>query len=63
MYLGITTFQIGLGIATANAWISALAPLALLIVHFLAVLPEEAYLTEKFAEAYQRYTTTTRRYL
>jgi len=63
MYLGITTFQLGLGIATVNLWISALAPLALLIVHFLAVLPEESYLTEKFGEAYRRYITTTRRHL
>ena len=63
MYLGITTFQLGLGTASANLWIALLAPLALLVVHFLAVLPEEAYLREKFGAAYQRYTSSVRRYL
>jgi protein-S-isoprenylcysteine O-methyltransferase Ste14 len=63
MYLGITTFQLGLGIATANLWMALLAPLALLIVHYLAVLPEEAYLSEKFGDSYQRYSATVPRYL
>lgn len=63
MYLGITAFQLGLGFATANLWIALLAPPALLIVHHLAVLPEEAYLREKFGEAYQRYTSAVPRYL
>lgn len=63
MYVGITVFQLGLGIALGNGWIAALAPLALLIVHFLAVRPEEAYLSEKFGEAYLDYTSSVRRYL
>jgi protein-S-isoprenylcysteine O-methyltransferase Ste14 len=63
MYLGITSFQLGLGIASANLWIALLAPLALLIVHFLAVLPEEAYLTEKFGATYLDYASSVRRYL
>lgn len=63
MYLGLTLFQTGIGIATGNAWIALLAPLSLLIVHFLAVRPEEAYLTEKFGNAYLTYTRNVRRYL
>jgi protein-S-isoprenylcysteine O-methyltransferase Ste14 len=63
MYVGISLFQLGLGIALGNGWIVAFAPLALSIIHFLAVRPEEAYLSEKFGAPYQRYTTTTRRYL
>jgi protein-S-isoprenylcysteine O-methyltransferase Ste14 len=54
---------LGLGIALGNGWIAALAPLALLVVHVIAVRPEETYLTEKFGESYLRYKTAVRRYL
>jgi len=63
MYIGITLFQLGLGIGLGNGWIAALAPLGLAIVHVLAVRPEEAYLQEKFGESYVRYTEAVRRYL
>lgn len=63
MYLGMTLFQVGLSFAFANGWIAALAPLALLIVHFTAVRAEEAYLAERFGESYLRYKATVRRYL
>ncbi len=62
MYVGITLFQLGLGIALDNGWIAAFAPLALAIVHFLAVRPEEAYLSEKFGESYLQYRAAVRRY-
>jgi protein-S-isoprenylcysteine O-methyltransferase Ste14 len=63
MYLGVTILQIGLGIAVNNLWISALALPALTIIHFIAVLPEEKYLSEKFGEPYREYLTRVRRYV
>jgi len=63
MYLGMTLFQAGLGLAVGSGWMSALAPVGLVLVHFIAVRPEEAYLTEKFGESYLRYTSAVRRYL
>jgi protein-S-isoprenylcysteine O-methyltransferase Ste14 len=63
MYVGMTTFQVGLGVAVNNLWIVALALPALMIVHFIAVLPEERYLIEKFGEPYQAYLARVRRYL
>ena len=63
MYLGLTVFQIGLGVALGNGWIAALAPLALLTVHVSAVRAEEAYLEEKFGQAYLRYKACVRRYV
>jgi protein-S-isoprenylcysteine O-methyltransferase Ste14 len=63
MYVGVTCFQVGLGLALNNLWISLFAPLSLLAVHFIAVLPEEKYLTEKFGADYKAYLRTVRRYL
>ena len=63
MYVGVTIIQIGLGITFNNLWISLFAPLALLTTHFVAVLPEERYLSEKFGDSYKTYLTRVRRYL
>ena len=63
MYLGVTLFEFGLGLAVNNLWISLFAAPALLIVHFVAVLPEERYLSEKFGESYKTHLAQVRRYL
>ena len=63
MYVGMTLVEIGLGIALNNRWIAAFAVPALLLVHFIAVLPEEKYLSEKFGDSYRTYLTKVRRYL
>jgi protein-S-isoprenylcysteine O-methyltransferase Ste14 len=63
MYVGITLVQIGLGLALNNLWISSFAVPALVVVHFVAVRPEERYLSEKFGESYKAYLAQVRRYL
>jgi protein-S-isoprenylcysteine O-methyltransferase Ste14 len=63
MYLGITLMQVGIGLAVNNLWICLLAAPALFVVHFIAVLPEERYLSEKFGENYKAYLAKVRRYL
>jgi len=63
MYLGATLVQLGVGLAFNNLWITLFAIPALLAVHFIAVLPEERYLTQKFGESYTRYLAQVRRYL
>jgi len=63
MYLGMTCIQAGLGLELNNLWISALAAFSLLVVHFVAVVPEERYLSEKFGESYKGYFSKVRRYL
>lgn len=63
MYLGMTCIQVGLGLALNNLWISLLAAFSLLAVHFIAVVPEEKYLTEQFGESYIGYLIKVRRYL
>jgi protein-S-isoprenylcysteine O-methyltransferase Ste14 len=63
MYVGLTGFLVGLGLALNNLWFSLLAAIALLVVHFIAVLPEEKYLNEKFGNSYEDYRMKVRRYL
>ncbi len=63
MYVGMTLLQIGLGLAFDNAWIVLLAPAALLVVHAIAVVPEERYLTAKFGADYTAYRARVRRYI
>ena len=63
MYVGMTLMQLGTGFAANDLWISLLAGVSLYGVHHLAVLPEEAYLTERFGDAYRAYRASVRRYL
>lgn len=62
MYVGLTLFEIGLGLLLNNVWVSALALPALSAVHFMAVLPEERYLSGKFGDSYREYLGRVRRY-
>lgn len=63
MYVGVTLLVVGLGVAVNDLWISLFAMPALLVVHFIAVLPEERYLAEKFGEGYQSFLARVRRYV
>jgi len=63
MYLAFTGLQVGLGLVLGNLWISLLAPLSLAVVHVIAVLPEEAYLTRRFGDSYEEYRRRVRRYV
>jgi protein-S-isoprenylcysteine O-methyltransferase Ste14 len=63
MYVGLTCILVGLGLALNNLWFSLLAAVALFVVHFIAVLPEEEYLKEKFGSSYEEYRRRVRRYI
>jgi protein-S-isoprenylcysteine O-methyltransferase Ste14 len=63
MYVGMTCLQTGIGVALDNLWIVALAPVGLILVHYIAVRPEERYLAEKFGDSYLAYKKSVRRYL
>ena len=63
MYVGMTLLELGFGVAVNNLWISLFAVPALVIVHFIAVRPEERYLSEKFGASYKAYLAQVRRYL
>ena len=59
----MTLIHVGLGLLLDNLWIVVFAGPALAVVHFIAVLPEEAYLREKFGDPYRQYLVKVRRYL
>jgi protein-S-isoprenylcysteine O-methyltransferase Ste14 len=63
MYVGMFLLQIGIGVMNRNLWVVVGAAVTLMIVHYAAVLPEEAYLDETFGEPYRDYKRTVRRYL
>src|SRR5438105_682977 len=63
MYVGMTSLAVGLGLALGNLWMIGLGAVALAVVHYTAVLPEERYLAEKFGDDYARLRSLVRRYL
>lgn len=63
MYVGIFLVQVGVGIALNNLWIILLVIPVSLLVHYGTILAEEAYLEQKFGEAYLKYKSRVRRWL
>jgi protein-S-isoprenylcysteine O-methyltransferase Ste14 len=63
MYLSLTFFTLGLGIATANPWMVVLAPVLLLYLQERVVKREEAYLKQRFGVEYADYMRKVRRWL
>jgi protein-S-isoprenylcysteine O-methyltransferase Ste14 len=63
MYASMLLLQMALGVGLDNPWIVLLSAPALMAVHYIAVLPEERYLGEKFGEDYRLYASRVRRYL
>ena len=63
MYLGLGLFQIGLGLLLDNLWVSLLTIPAWLVVQYIAILPEETYLEQRFGDHYRQYRATVRRWI
>ena len=63
MYVGMALVQVGIGIWLNNLWMVLLTAASLWCVYRIAVMPEEAYLEEKFGDEYRRYKQAVRRWL
>ena len=63
MYLGMGALHAGIGVALANGWVVALVPVTWLVIYFIAIRHEEAYLERKFGSAYTDYKRTVRRWV
>lgn len=63
IYLAMMLFGAGFGIATSNVWIIITTALIGALIHFLVILPEEAYLERRFGAEYTAYNTKVRRWV
>ena len=63
MYLGMGLLQAGIGFGLGNGWVVALVPISWLVIYWIAIRHEEAYLTHKFGAVYQDYKASVRRWL
>jgi protein-S-isoprenylcysteine O-methyltransferase Ste14 len=63
LYVGATTFFVGVTLASNTWWGFAALLILLPLMHFGVVLREERYLERKFGEPYRGYRSRVRRYL
>jgi len=63
MYLGYAMILLGLADALQNVWIVVTTLLFGIGVTWLAILPEERHLEEKFGDAYRAYKAYSRRWI
>ena len=63
MYLGMVLVQLGLALTFSLDWALFGAGVVWTLLHACVVLPEEAYLTDRFGDAYRAYLASTRRWL
>lgn len=63
LYLATAIVQTGIGIGIGSLWVLGSVVIALILAHYWAVLPEEAYLEGKFGEQYLAYKRSVRRWI
>jgi protein-S-isoprenylcysteine O-methyltransferase Ste14 len=63
MYLQMVLVCVGFAVMLANWWILALTPVGAWLLQRLAIVPEEAYLEDKFGDAYRAYKRRVRRWI
>ena len=63
MYLQMVIACFGFAVLLWNAWILVLTPACAWILQKYAILPEEAYLEQKFGESYLAYKGRVRRWI
>jgi len=63
LYLGLLALYVGLALLAPTVWGLVLFPVAVLLILWGAILPEERYLHARFGAAYDDYTRRVRRWL
>ncbi len=63
MYLFGATAYAGLALLLVQLWSLMLLPGVLVATHYGVVLREEAYLEQRFGDAYERYRARVRRWI
>ena len=63
LYVGLLALYLGLALLAPTFWGLVLFPVAVLLLLWGAILPEERYLHDRFGAAYDDYTRRVRRWL
>jgi len=63
IYLGFCLFNMGMGIAFNNLWIFLSFVPGVILVYYIAIAREEAYLERRFGQEYLDYKASVRRWL
>jgi len=63
MYLALTLFQFGIGIALSFLHISLMSFVTGIVLHLFVILKEEKYLRVKFGPKYETYLNNSRRWI
>ena len=63
LYVGLLALYVGLALLAPTFWGLVLLPVAVLLVYWGAIRPEERYLHERFGAPYDDYTRRVRRWL
>jgi protein-S-isoprenylcysteine O-methyltransferase Ste14 len=63
LYVGLLALYLGLALLAPTFWGLALFPVAVLLILWGAIRPEERYLRERFGAPYDDYTRRVRRWL
>lgn len=62
-YVTVAVLQAAVGFILNNAWILLLILPAMIVIHYVVVLREEAYLEATFGNEYLKYKTRVRRWI
>jgi len=63
IYVGMSLFYVGIGIATRSPWVLILVLPIYIILRYGVIAREEAYLQQRFGDAYRDYKARVRRWL
>lgn len=62
MYLGFVLLALGMAVGMNSLWLLLASALLFVLLHYLVVKPEEAYLAERFGPIFSHYCSRTRRW-
>lgn len=63
IYVGMFLLYAGIGVAALSPWVLVLALPLLVVLHYVVVAREEAYLERRFGDSYRDYKARVRRWL
>ena len=63
LYLGLLVLYLGIALMASSVWALLLFPLAVVLVEWGAIRPEERFLRQRFGPAYDEYAGRVRRWI